>query len=407
MPSALRSASWAAPISSIALRRLAISVSRTVNTFSSSATASARAVSAAACASDWALDCWAMAIERSCSAVSTVRRRSISGRLDLALLADALGLQHAVALQAGALDLLAGRDLGALGQLLLLGPLARQLGPLAGAGDFDLRSWLRRALSASRSMSSESFSVSRFLLRIWIIVSCSMSLRIFLRRSICSVSRVRPSASKALDGLKNSMAVWSSWVSEADFQLQPVLQQVRGHGAAHPADIFAALLVQLLHGHLGGHRAQRVDELALEQLLQRVGLGGALAERLGRAGDRLGHGLDAHVELGDDVDPHAVARDQRLVAAARDLEPERVHVDRDDVVDDRQHEGAAVHHHLLPAHAGAHEGALLAGAEIEPMEQQTTMAATIATTTRPRMNPPKSAPVISASPTLAASPPFL
>ena len=41
-----------------------------------------------------------------------------------------------------------------------------------------------------------------------------MSLRIFLRRSICSVSRVRPSASKALDGLKYSMAVWSSWVSD-------------------------------------------------------------------------------------------------------------------------------------------------------------------------------------------------
>ena len=219
-------------------------------------------------------------------------------------------------------------------------------------------------------MSSESFSVSRFLLRIWIIVSCSMSLRIFLRRSICSVSRVRPSASKALDGLKNSMAVWSSWVSEADLELEPVLQQVRGHGAAHPADIFAALLVQLLHGHLGGHRAQRVDELAFEQLLQRLGLGGALAQRLGGAGDRLGHGLDADIELGDHVDAHAVARDQRLVAAARDLEPERVHVDRDDVVHDRQHEGAAVHHHLLPAHAGAHEGALLAGAKIEPMEQQ-------------------------------------
>ena len=63
-------------------------------------------------------------------------------------------------------------------------------------------------------MSSDCRSVSRFLLRIWIIVSCSMSLRVFLRRSICSVSRVRPSASKALDGLKNSIAVWSSCVSD-------------------------------------------------------------------------------------------------------------------------------------------------------------------------------------------------
>ena len=54
-------------------------------------------------------------------------------------------------------------------------------------------------------------------------VSCSMSLRCFLRRSICSVSRVRPSASKALVGLKNSMPVWSSWVSDTDFELEAVL----------------------------------------------------------------------------------------------------------------------------------------------------------------------------------------
>ena len=63
-------------------------------------------------------------------------------------------------------------------------------------------------------MSSAWRSVSRFLLRIWIIVSCSMSFRTFLRRSICSVSCVRPSASNAFDGLKNSIAVWSSWVSD-------------------------------------------------------------------------------------------------------------------------------------------------------------------------------------------------
>ena len=64
-------------------------------------------------------------------------------------------------------------------------------------------------------------SVSRFLLRTWIMVSCSMSLRIFLRRSICSVSRVRPSASKAFDGLKNSMPVWSSWVSDTVSSSRP------------------------------------------------------------------------------------------------------------------------------------------------------------------------------------------
>jgi len=83
------------------------------------------------------------------------------------------------------------------------------------------RSCIRRACSASRSMSRASFSASRFLVRIEIIVSCSISLRCFLRRSICSVSRVRPSASNALLGLKNSMPVWSSWVSEAASSSRP------------------------------------------------------------------------------------------------------------------------------------------------------------------------------------------
>jgi hypothetical protein len=74
---------------------------------------------------------------------------------------------------------------------------------------------------ALASMSSESFSASRFLLRMAISVSCSTSLRCFLRRSICSVSRVRPSASKALLGLKYSIAVWSSCVSEAASSSSP------------------------------------------------------------------------------------------------------------------------------------------------------------------------------------------
>ncbi len=40
-----------------------------------------------------------------------------------------------------------------------------------------------------------------------------------------------------------------------------------------------------------------------------------------------------------------------------------------DVVDDRQHQGAAVHHHALAAEAGAHEGDLLRRAAIEPVDQ--------------------------------------
>jgi hypothetical protein len=96
---------------------------------------------------------------------------------------------------------------------------------------------------------------------------------------------------------------------------------------------------------------------------------GALAERLRGVGDGAGLGADAHVKLGDDVDAHAVAGDERALAAAADLEAERVHVDRDHLVHDRQHEGAAVHHHGLAAEAGADERDLLRRAAVEPVEE--------------------------------------
>jgi hypothetical protein len=127
--------------------------------------------------------------------------------------------------------------------------------------------------------------------------------------------------------------------------------------------------VQLLHRHLGCRGAQSIDELAFDQLLELIGREGALAERLRCRGNGFGRGGDAHVELGDDIDAHAVLGDQRLVAAARHLQAQRVHVDRDHVVDDRQHEGAAVEHDLLSAHAGADEGALLRAAQVQPVQQ--------------------------------------
>ena len=222
----------AAPISSMRLRRSAISVSRAVNTRSSSATALARARSAA--------------------------------RLRLGLRLRLLGHRDG-ALLLGQLDRLAPLDL----ELLHLALLARCAPPRppaptamrarstasrapiwarsascslsarsratsarwAARCTSSSRSWASRAYSSSRSMSSAWRSVSRFLLRTWIIVSCSMSLRIFLRRSICSVSRVRPSASKALDGLKNSMRRLVELGERHRLQLEPVLQQVGGHHA--------------------------------------------------------------------------------------------------------------------------------------------------------------------------------
>ncbi|MGT2466326.1 hypothetical protein ACVOMV_16810 [Mesorhizobium atlanticum] len=71
------------------------------------------------------------------------------------------------------------------------------------------RSCSRRAYSVSRSISSTLRCVSRFWLRMSTRVRCSISLRMRRRVSMDSVSCVRPSASKALDGSKYSRLVWS------------------------------------------------------------------------------------------------------------------------------------------------------------------------------------------------------
>ena len=68
------------------------------------------------------------------------------------------------------------------------------------------------------------------------------------------------------------------------FELEPVLRQRlrrRGLDAGH---VLAALLVHLLHGHLGRDGAQRRDELAGQKRVQALRLQGAAAE--GGGGDR-------------------------------------------------------------------------------------------------------------------------
>ena len=360
-----------ASISSIALRRSATSVSRAVNTFSSAATALARASSASAWASDWALDC-------SGDGDGALLLGQLQGlaaldlqALDLLLLVDAVALQLEVGRDARALDLVAGGDLGLLGLLLLLGALARDLGALPGAAHLELAlllepgalRWPGRCRGdASRPPDSCCGSA--------IIVSCSMSLRIFLRRSICSVSRVRPSASKALEGLKNSMLVWSRLVSETDLQLQPVLQQILGRPPAAPASrirrasrAVSSMVISAATERSASTNLPSISSLRASGCMVRwPRVWAALAMASGVAWTRT-------IELGDDIDPHAVLGDERPLAPALHLQAQRVHVDRDDLMDDGQHEGAAVHHHLLAAEAGAHEGRLLGGPAIEPVQQ--------------------------------------
>ena len=70
-------------------------------------------------------------------------------------------------------------------------------------------------------------------------------------------------------------------------ELQTAARQRRRDPFPHAPGVFAALLVQLLHRHLGRNRAQGVDELALHHVAQAVRSIDAPADRLGRRG----HGL--------------------------------------------------------------------------------------------------------------------
>ena len=150
-------------------------------------------------------------------------------------------------------------------------------------------------------------------------------------------------------------------------QLKPVLGQRLGGGGLEPRDVFAALLVHLLHGHFGGHRPDRGDELAGEQGVQLLGFERASSKRRGRNRDRLAGRLHADVKIGLDVDPHAVAGNHRVMLGAHDSHRQHVHVDGRVVVDERQHEGAAVDHDAFAEQTGSHKGHFLGRTVIEPV----------------------------------------
>ncbi len=78
-----------------------------------------------------------------------------------------------------------------------------------------------------------------------------------------------------------------------------------------------------------------------------LGLERAPAERRGSNRDRRFVRTDADVELGIDVDAHPVPRNQRILVRARDGHAQHIHVHRRDIMDDRQHEGAAIDHHFF------------------------------------------------------------
>ncbi len=154
------------------------------------------------------------------------------------------------------------------------------------------------------------------------------------------------------------------------FQFQAVLFQIFCHRILHCLHEVTALVLQFLHRHGGGSRAQCIDEFVFDQFLQRVRIFGALAERLCRGADGFGSLLDAHEKAGHHVDAHPVFGDETAFVAATHFQLQGIHVDQDDFVEDRQHDCAAIRDHLLSAQAGTHEGQLLGRAFVQARENQ-------------------------------------
>ena len=152
------------------------------------------------------------------------------------------------------------------------------------------------------------------------------------------------------------------------FELEAVQRQQLRAKLANLRRIFAAALVHFLQRHLRRDRAHRRGELAFQQLAQPVRLHGALSQRLRGGGDQLTAGADAHEELADYIDANAVLGDQRHLLLAPHLDPHHVHVDWRDLVQNRDHEGAAVHHHLLAEKSGAHERDFLGRTPVQPLQ---------------------------------------
>ncbi len=114
-------------------------------------------------------------------------------------------------------------------------------------------------------------------------------------------------------------------------------------GADHVEDAVAELVavgVQVGEVELLADGLERLGELGVEQLLERVLVGGALgADRAGDVEDVFDGGVDPHEERDGDVGADVVLADQAVFARAVDLDG----LDRDvhvfGAVDDRQHEG--------------------------------------------------------------------
>ena len=294
--------------------------------------------------------------------------------LDLALADLALGRDAGLADgplvgNLGLLDLLARGDLGTLGLRVAQGSLARQLGALDGAADLDV------ALLIEARRFALALDVERLLLGLE--VACADADHRVLLDVVAQLAAVLDLADQlgqafGVEAVRRVEELQIGLVEIGQrhgLELQAVLRQRLGGGRLDALQVDAPLLVHLHHAHLGGDRAQRRDELARQESVQSLLLHGAPAKRRGGQRHRIPRRRDANVEVRVDVDAHAVLGDERVVLGAGHAHLQHVHVDRRDVVDDRQHEGAAVDDDALAHQARADERDLLGRSPIEPVDE--------------------------------------
>src|SRR5205807_6632442 len=113
--------------------------------------------------------------------------------------------------------------------------------------------------------------------------------------------------------------------------------------------------MHLLHSHFRSDGTDGGDKLAGQQRVQLLGLESATSEC--RGGDRNGFArcLHANVEVGLDVDAYAVAGDDGVLLGTHYPHRQHVHVDGRVVVNEEQHESAAIDHDALAEEAGTYE----------------------------------------------------
>ena len=187
------------------------------------------------------------------------------------------------------------------------------------------------ASSASRLVASIVSVVWRATRSCWAMFT-SVVRTIWLRS--CSRSRVilvrvvRPWASKKLLGLKCLMSLWSSRVSDTDSSSRPLFWM--SAPTASCTDLTKVARCSCSSSRFMVAATERRPSTNLASISSRSSP--ALLVRLpsvcAASAIEEAVGFDAHVEFGADVDAHAILGDHRIRAAAGDLQPQRLQIDR-------------------------------------------------------------------------------